>query len=113
MTKTICLLTLVLSLGVLLYTQPVQQKQLQKPDIIYIYADDLGYRDLSCYGATKIKTPNIDKLAAKGIWFTQCPCHFSYVYTFTLCIEDGTLSLAATRHMLIVFENPMAPFLRI
>ena len=43
----------------------------QKPNIIYIYADDLGYGDLSCYGATKIHTPNIDKLAAQGIKFTN------------------------------------------
>jgi arylsulfatase A len=43
----------------------------QKPNIIYIYADDLGYGDLSCYGATKISTPNIDKLAARGIRFTN------------------------------------------
>lgn len=54
-----------------LHAQPVQQKQLQKPNIIYIYADDLGYGDLSCFFATKIKTPNIDKLAAKGIRFTN------------------------------------------
>lgn len=38
-----------------------------KPNIIYIMADDLGYGDLGCYGATKIRTPNIDKLASKGI----------------------------------------------
>ncbi len=43
----------------------------QKPNVIYIYADDLGYGDLSCYGATKISTPNIDKLAARGIRFTN------------------------------------------
>lgn len=43
----------------------------QKPNVILIYADDLGYGDLSCYGATKIKTPNIDKLAANGIRFTN------------------------------------------
>ncbi len=46
----------------------------QKPNIIYIYADDLGYGDLSCYGASKIKTPNIDKLAAKGVRFTNGHC---------------------------------------
>ena len=38
----------------------------QKPNVIYIYADDLGYGDLSCYGATKINTPNIDQLAKQG-----------------------------------------------
>lgn len=43
----------------------------QKPNIIYIYADDLGYGDLSCYGATKINTPNIDQLAKQGIRFTN------------------------------------------
>ncbi len=43
----------------------------QHPNIILIYADDLGYGDLSCYGATKIQTPHIDKLANQGIRFTN------------------------------------------
>jgi arylsulfatase A-like enzyme len=43
-----------------------------KPNIIFILADDLGYGDLGCYGQTKIKTPNIDKLASEGIRFTDC-----------------------------------------
>ncbi len=47
------------------------QKKNQKPNVIFIYADDLGYGDLSTYGATKISTPNIDKLAAQGIQFTN------------------------------------------
>lgn len=42
-----------------------------KPNVILIYADDLGYGDLSCYGATKIKTPNVDQLAKQGIRFTN------------------------------------------
>ncbi len=42
-----------------------------KPNIIFIMADDMGYADLSCYGATKIKTPNMDALAAEGIRFTD------------------------------------------
>ena len=46
----------------------------EKPNVIYIYADDLGYGDLSCYGATRIKTPNLDKLAASGIRFTDGHC---------------------------------------
>ena len=44
---------------------------LDKPNIVLIYADDLGFGDLSCYGATKLKTPNIDKLAAEGRRFTD------------------------------------------
>lgn len=43
----------------------------QKPNIIFLYADDLGIGDLSCYGATEIQTPNIDRLAAQGIRFTN------------------------------------------
>lgn len=41
------------------------------PNIVLIYADDLGYGDLSCYGATKVHTPNIDQLAAEGLSFSD------------------------------------------
>ncbi|MFW5709969.1 MAG: sulfatase [Bacteroidota bacterium] len=40
-----------------------------KPNIIFIYADDLGYGDIGCFGAKDIKTPNIDRLAREGIQF--------------------------------------------
>lgn len=43
----------------------------QKPNVIFIYVDDLGYGDLSCYGATKITTPNVDAVARKGLMFTN------------------------------------------
>jgi arylsulfatase A len=41
------------------------------PNIIYIYADDMGYGELGCYGQQKIKTPNLDRLAKEGMRFTQ------------------------------------------
>ncbi|MDA7882309.1 sulfatase-like hydrolase/transferase, partial [Akkermansiaceae bacterium] len=41
------------------------------PNVVLIFADDLGYGDLGCYGATKLKTPNIDRLAAEGRRFTD------------------------------------------
>jgi arylsulfatase A-like enzyme len=43
----------------------------KKPNIVFILADDLGYGDLGVYGQTKIKTPNIDRLAKKGMRFTR------------------------------------------
>ena len=43
----------------------------RSPNIIYIMADDLGYGDLSCFGQTKFKTPNIDRLASEGVTFTD------------------------------------------
>jgi arylsulfatase A-like enzyme len=44
-----------------------------KPNIVLIFADDLGYGDLGCYGATKLKTPRIDSLAADGREIHRCP----------------------------------------
>ncbi len=42
-----------------------------RPNIIFIMADDMGYGDLACYGATKIPTPNMDRIAREGIRFTD------------------------------------------
>jgi arylsulfatase A-like enzyme len=47
------------------------QSQRQRPNIVIIYADDLGWGDLGCYGATRVKTPNLDRMAASGIRFTD------------------------------------------
>lgn len=42
-----------------------------RPNIVFMYADDLGYGDLICYGAEYIKTPNVDYIAQNGIRFTD------------------------------------------
>lgn len=47
------------------------RRRRRKPNIIFILADDLGYGDLGCFGQEKIKTPNLDKMAAEGMRFTQ------------------------------------------
>ncbi len=68
-------LVAIASIGyITVYSQQQKNAAQQKPNVIFIYADDLGYGDLSCYGATKIKTPNLDKLAAQGIRFTNGHC---------------------------------------
>jgi hypothetical protein len=43
----------------------------EKPNLIYLMADDLGYGDLGCYGQKRIKTPSLDRMAAEGIRFTD------------------------------------------
>ncbi len=45
--------------------------QTPKPNIVLILADDLSFRDLSAWGQTKFETPNLDRLAANGLRFTQ------------------------------------------
>jgi len=46
----------------------------RRPNVIFILADDLGYQELGCYGQRKIRTPNLDRLAAEGMRFTQHYC---------------------------------------
>ncbi len=77
----------------------------EKPNIIYILADDLGYGDVGCYGQTKIPTPNIDKLAAEGIRFTQ---HYSGA---TVCAPSRTSLLTGqhTGHTLIRGNKEVYP----
>jgi arylsulfatase A-like enzyme len=50
-----------------------------KPNIVVIYLDDLGYGDVGAYGATELKTPNIDKLAHGGVRFTTGYAHQPHV----------------------------------
>lgn len=59
------------SLGFLIFGCTKKTQETDKPNIIYILADDLGYGDLGCYGQQIIRTPNIDKLAQNGMLFTD------------------------------------------
>ncbi|MFA5417295.1 MAG: arylsulfatase [Bacteroidales bacterium] len=51
-----------------------KKKKKVLPNIVIIYADDIGYGDLSCYGYSTVKTPNVDKLASEGLMFTNAHC---------------------------------------
>lgn len=64
------------SLPLLVSCSNKDSDEVRKPNIIIIYADDLGYGDVGCYGADSsyIKTPNIDRLASMGIHFTNAHC---------------------------------------
>lgn len=73
MNKTILIASAALSVVPSLVSAKTQQKkaQAQKPNIVFILCDDMGYGDLACYGQPFISTPNIDRMAAEGMRFTQ------------------------------------------
>ncbi|MCC8172194.1 MAG: arylsulfatase [Parabacteroides sp.] len=55
----------------LVFAQKNREAKPQQPNVIFIYADDLGYGDLQCYGGTQVETPNVNRLASNGIRFTN------------------------------------------
>ncbi len=66
---------LFLPIGALaLYSSAVAQQQSDRPNVLLIYADDIGYGDLSCNGTSAVRTPNVEKLASEGIRFTNAHC---------------------------------------
>ena len=81
----------------------LQAQAPEKPNIIYIMADDLGYGDLGCYGQKVIQTPNIDRLARDGIRFTD---HYS---GHTVC-RPSRLVLLTGRHSGHTAISANAPF---
>ena len=50
------------------------QVLVQKPNIVFIYVDDLGYADIGAYGAKGVITPNVDDLVTNGLKFTDAHC---------------------------------------
>ena len=69
-----------------------------KPNIVFFLADDLGYGDLGCFGQTKIKTPNLDRLASEGMKLTQ---HYS-----------GNAVCAPSRCVLMTGKHPGHAYIR-
>src|SRR6266568_3312450 len=61
----------------------------RSPNIVFILADDLGYGYLGCYGQQKIRTPNIDRLAAEGMRFTQCYAGSTVCAPSRACLMTG------------------------
>ena len=72
--------------------------ELNRPNIVFILADDLGYGEIGCFGQTKIKTPHLDKLAAEGMRLTQ---HYS-----------GNAVCAPSRCVLMTGKHPGHAFIR-
>ena len=112
--KSIVLLLIVVFFWVsLAQAQPVQSK----PNIIIIYADDLGYADVGCYGATQVKTPNIDRLANEGLLFTDghapaatcTPSRFAMLTGQYAWRQNGTGIARVDASLIIVRETMTMP----
>ena len=89
----------------------------ERPNIVLIYADDLGYGDVSCYGATRVKTPQIDRLAAEGLRFTDAhssaatctPSRFSLLTGEYAWRKKGTGVLPGNAALIIPTSTPTLP----
>lgn len=111
--------TFVLSLLFLLLTNCVQAQD--RPNVILIFCDDMGYGDLGCYGNVRHRTPNIDRLAAEGVKLTgfytaQAVCSASRAALMTGCYPNrigilGALGPKAT-HGISNEETTIAELLR-
>jgi arylsulfatase A-like enzyme len=89
----------------------------EKPNIVLIYADDLGFGDISCNGATAVQTPNIDRIAKEGINFrsgyctsaTCTPSRFSMLTGKYAWRQQGTGILPGDAAMIIGSDQPTLP----
>jgi len=66
-----CSATMVLAITILACANRAAAADPRPPNVVVILADDVGYGDLGCYGATKVSTPNLDRLAREGLRFTD------------------------------------------
>ena len=92
-------------------------KEVTKPNIVFIYADDLGYGDISAFGATEIQTPAIDNLAKEGIAFhnayataaTCTPSRYSLLTGVYAWRKKGNSIATGDQPLLIDPEKPTLP----
>ena len=91
--------------------------QPQTPNVILIYVDDLGYGDLSSYGAKAIQTPNVDRLAANGTRFTNAhstsatctPCRFALMTGVYPWRQQGTGVLPGDAKLIVPTDKATLP----
>ncbi len=79
----------------------------ERPNVVILFADDLGYGDVGCYGAAKIRTPNLDRLAAEGTRFTsfyvaQPVCTASRAALMTGCYSNRVGMAGALNHTSLI-----------
>jgi arylsulfatase A len=111
--RSLILLSLACAFRFCLATSPAAEPAAPRPNVIFILADDLGYAELGCYGQKKIKTPNIDRLAAEGMRFSQAYCGTS-VCAPSRCslmtgLHIGHAHIRANRELKPEGQEPLPP----
>jgi arylsulfatase A len=79
----------------------------ERPNIVLVLADDLGYGDLRCYGATDIHTPHLDRFAAEGVRFTSCYAGHANCSPSRTALMTGRTPMRAGIRSAIPEESPM------
>ncbi len=79
----------------------------RKPNVVLIYADDVGYGDLGCYGATRVKTPNLDKLARHGLRFTDAHCAAATCTPSRYSLLTGEYSFRLSKARVLPGDAPL------
>ena len=98
MTFTNIFRLLAISFGLLIAGNALDAAQSRPPNVVFIFADDLGYGDLGSYGQKKIRTPHLDQMAAEGMRFTR---HYS-----------GNAVCAPSRCVLMTGKHPGHAYIR-
>lgn len=94
--------------SVLAAAQAAGEKKQALPNIVIILADDLGYGDVSCYGATKVKTPHIDRLAKEGMRFTDAHSPHSVCTPTRYALLTGRYAWRTwVRHRCVWSDDPL------
>lgn len=106
-----------MALGVSCQSGEVKKQNDQKPNVIIILADDVGYGDVSCNGSHTISTPNVDRLAAEGVRFTDAhatsatstPSRYSLLTGEYAWRRPGTGIAAGNAAMIVTPEHQTLP----
>ncbi len=114
MTRTLsCICTLMIMIsGMLVISLSATVVAADRPNLIWIMADDLGYGELGCYGQQVIRTPQLDRMAAEGLRFTQ------FYAGATVCAPSRSVLMTGQHHGHTRVrgnagrENPVAQALR-
>src|SRR3954471_17972184 len=75
----------------------------EAPNVVLIYCDDLGYADLGCYGSETCRTPNLDRMAAQGVRFTD------FYVSSPVCSASRAALLTGSYHERVGIRGALGP----